>query len=92
MIFYNLLLARNCAVDVANNLCIIEEDGKGIVDWDSDECCLCKMNGNLIYSDGYPAAFHSRCVGVVSNLLPEGDWYEIRQFEEHNYWTLIFMD
>ncbi|XP_063937652.1 DDT domain-containing protein PTM isoform X2 [Daucus carota subsp. sativus] len=44
-------------------------------DWNSDECCLCKMDGSLICCDGCPAAFHSRCVGVTTNLLPEGDWY-----------------
>ncbi|KAI3846440.1 hypothetical protein MKX03_001890 [Papaver bracteatum] len=44
-------------------------------DWNSDECCLCKMDGSLICCDGCPAAYHSRCVGVVKDLLPEGDWY-----------------
>lgn len=44
-------------------------------DWNSDECCLCKMDGSLICCDGCPAAFHSRCVGVTTSLLPEGDWY-----------------
>ncbi|KAK4790845.1 hypothetical protein SAY86_031258 [Trapa natans] len=44
-------------------------------DWNSDECCLCKMDGNLICCDGCPAAYHSKCVGIVSDLLPEGDWY-----------------
>ncbi|KAI3905562.1 hypothetical protein MKX01_036471 [Papaver californicum] len=46
-----------------------------INDWNSDECCLCKMDGSLICCDGCPAAYHSRCVGVVKDLLPEGDWY-----------------
>ncbi|KAF3794718.1 DDT domain-containing protein [Nymphaea thermarum] len=44
-------------------------------DWNSDDCCLCKMDGNLICCDGCPAAYHSRCVGVSRDLLPEGDWY-----------------
>ncbi|GAB2277054.1 hypothetical protein Dimus_011762 [Dionaea muscipula] len=44
-------------------------------DYNSDECYLCKMDGNLICCDGCPAAYHSRCVGVVSNRLPEGEWY-----------------
>ncbi|CAN6444145.1 unnamed protein product [Victoria cruziana] len=44
-------------------------------DWNSDDCCLCKMDGNLICCDGCPAAYHSRCVGVCRDLLPEGDWY-----------------
>lgn len=33
------------------------------------------MDGNLICCDGCPAAFHSRCVGIASDALPEGDWY-----------------
>ncbi|GMI89092.1 DDT-PHD PROTEIN3 [Hibiscus trionum] len=44
-------------------------------DWNSDDCCLCKMDGSLICCDGCPAAYHSKCVGVVNALLPEGDWY-----------------
>ncbi|XP_074322413.1 DDT domain-containing protein PTM isoform X2 [Apium graveolens] len=44
-------------------------------DGNSDECCLCKMDGSLICCDGCPAAFHARCVGVTTSLLPEGDWY-----------------
>ncbi|XP_071704699.1 DDT domain-containing protein PTM-like [Rutidosis leptorrhynchoides] len=47
----------------------------GTSDWNSDECCLCKMDGNLICCDGCPAAFHSKCVGIATNLLPEGDWF-----------------
>ncbi|XP_020086891.1 DDT domain-containing protein PTM [Ananas comosus] len=45
------------------------------VDGNSDECCLCGMDGNLLCCDGCPAAFHSKCVGVAKDLLPEGDWY-----------------
>ncbi|KAL6563881.1 hypothetical protein OROHE_005121 [Orobanche hederae] len=66
---------RKSAVDVASTSCVTEEDGEEVADGNSDECCLCKMDGNLICCDGCPAAFHSRCVGVVSSLLPEGDWY-----------------
>lgn len=44
-------------------------------DKNSDECCLCKMDGSLICCDGCPAAYHSRCVGVECDLLPEGDWF-----------------
>lgn len=44
-------------------------------DRNSDDCCLCKMDGNLLCCDGCPAAYHSKCVGVASHLLPEGDWY-----------------
>ncbi|KAJ0260851.1 PHD-finger and DNA binding domain-containing protein [Hirschfeldia incana] len=44
-------------------------------DRNSDYCCLCKIDGNLLCCDGCPAAYHSKCVGVASDLLPEGDWY-----------------
>lgn len=44
-------------------------------DWNSDECVLCGMNGNLICCDGCPAAFHSRCVGISRASLPPGDWF-----------------
>ncbi|KAK4786056.1 hypothetical protein SAY86_002745 [Trapa natans] len=54
---------------------ITEEPSDETSDQNSDECCLCKMDGNLICCDGCPAAYHSRCVGLVSSLLPEGDWY-----------------
>ncbi|KAL7113497.1 hypothetical protein ACP275_04G064700 [Erythranthe tilingii] len=66
---------RKVAIDVASDSCTKEENDEESADWNSDECCLCKMDGNLICCDGCPAAFHSRCVGVVSSLLPEGDWY-----------------
>lgn len=52
-----------------------EELTNDTADWNSDECCLCKMDGNLICCDGCPSACHSRCVGLVSDLLPEGDWF-----------------
>lgn len=44
-------------------------------DGNSDECYLCGMDGNLLCCDGCPSAFHSKCVGVVEDLLPEGEWY-----------------
>ncbi|XP_062187653.1 DDT domain-containing protein PTM-like [Phragmites australis] len=51
-------------------------EGSGDMDdGNSDECYLCGMDGNLLCCDGCPAAFHSKCVGVVEDLLPEGDWY-----------------
>lgn len=65
-----------------NNLTITSADGplapevtEETADGNSDDCCLCGMDGSLICCDGCPAAFHSRCVGVVKDLLPEGDWY-----------------
>ncbi|KAL0911015.1 hypothetical protein M5K25_019115 [Dendrobium thyrsiflorum] len=54
---------------------IAQEEIDKIADGNSDECCLCRMDGNLICCDGCPAAFHSRCVGVVKDLLPEGEWF-----------------
>ncbi|XP_073139234.1 DDT domain-containing protein PTM [Henckelia pumila] len=66
---------RKSMMDVASTSCITQDDADEPTDWNSDECYLCKMDGNLICCDGCPAAFHSRCVGVVSSLLPEGDWY-----------------
>lgn len=52
-----------------------EEGLEGPDDGNFDECCLCSMDGSLICCDGCPAAFHSKCVGVAKDLLPEGDWY-----------------
>lgn len=58
-----------------------------VSDWNSDECCLCKMDGNLLCCDGCPAAYHSKCVGVSSHLLPEGDWYCPEcAFDRHKSW------
>lgn len=59
----------------ASNSFMKEEIIDETADWNSDECCLCKMDGNLICCDGCPAAFHSKCVGIAANLLPDGDWY-----------------
>ncbi|KAL1552986.1 hypothetical protein AAHA92_13718 [Salvia divinorum] len=46
-----------------------------VADGNGDECYLCKTDGNLICCDGCPAAFHARCVGVVTSQLPDGDWF-----------------
>ncbi|KAL3850928.1 hypothetical protein ACJIZ3_012810 [Penstemon smallii] len=66
---------RKAVLDVASSSCLAEEVPNEPTDYNGDECRLCKMDGNLICCDGCPAAFHARCVGVVSSLLPEGDWY-----------------
>ena len=66
---------RRVTVDVSGGSCLTEAIVEDASDWNSDECCLCKMDGNLICCDGCPAAYHSRCVGITSDLLPEGDWY-----------------
>ncbi|KAL6009994.1 hypothetical protein ACLOJK_000425 [Asimina triloba] len=62
------------SMDDFGSSCVTEEVGEGY-DPNSDECCLCRMDGSLICCDGCPAAYHSRCVGVAKDLLPEGDWY-----------------
>jgi hypothetical protein len=51
------------------------EGSDDVDDGNSDECYLCGMDGNLLCCDGCPSAFHSKCVGVVEDLLPQGDWY-----------------
>lgn len=52
-----------------------ESKEESSTDWNSDECVLCGMNGNLICCDGCPAAYHSRCVGISRSSLPPGDWF-----------------
>lgn len=66
---------RRASIDVSAGSCLSEEAVDESTDWNSDECCLCKMDGSLICCDGCPSAFHSKCVGVASSHLPEGDWY-----------------
>lgn len=44
-------------------------------DRNSDECCLCGMDGTLICCDGCPSAYHSRCIGLNKAFLPEGLWF-----------------
>ena len=46
-----------------------------VKDFNSDECCLCGMYGNLICCDGFPYAYHFRCVCISKAHLPEGAWY-----------------
>jgi len=52
-----------------------DEKIRPVENLNSDECCLCGMDGTLICCDSCPAAYHSRCVGVSKAFLPEGDWY-----------------
>ncbi|KAA8528057.1 hypothetical protein F0562_035074 [Nyssa sinensis] len=66
---------KRAQMDVSSGSCLAEEVVDETADGNSDECCLCKMDGNLICCDGCPAAYHSRCVGVANSLLPEGDWF-----------------
>ncbi|KAL3850156.1 hypothetical protein ACJIZ3_012811 [Penstemon smallii] len=66
---------RKAVMDVASSSCLAEEDPNEPTDYNGGECRLCKKDGNLICCDCCPAAFHARCVGVVSSLLPEAEWY-----------------
>jgi len=45
------------------------------VDKNGDECRLCGMDGTLLCCDGCPAAYHSRCIGVMKMYIPEGPWH-----------------
>ncbi|KAF7833689.1 DDT domain-containing protein PTM [Senna tora] len=73
--YFDIGKKRRAVMDVSGGSCLAEEIVDDTTDWNSDECCLCKMDGSLICCDGCPAAFHSRCVGIASDHLPEGDWY-----------------
>ncbi|XP_047159025.1 DDT domain-containing protein PTM isoform X2 [Vigna umbellata] len=73
--YFDASKKRRAVMDVSGGSCLTEENVDDTTDWNSDECCLCKMDGSLICCDGCPAAFHSRCVGIASDKLPEGDWY-----------------
>ncbi|KAH9321819.1 hypothetical protein KI387_016458 [Taxus chinensis] len=50
-------------------------EANDVQDFNSDECRLCGMDGNLLCCDGCPSAYHSRCVGVSKAHLLEGAWY-----------------
>nr|XP_007132372.1 hypothetical protein PHAVU_011G089300g [Phaseolus vulgaris]ESW04366.1 hypothetical protein PHAVU_011G089300g [Phaseolus vulgaris] len=52
-----------------------ESTEDGDVDRNGDECRLCGMDGTLLCCDGCPSAYHSRCIGVLKNHIPEGPWY-----------------
>ncbi|KAK7258117.1 hypothetical protein RIF29_32569 [Crotalaria pallida] len=73
--FFDTCKKRRGVADMSGGSCLTEEIADDTTDWNSDECCLCKMDGSLICCDGCPAAFHSRCVGIASDSLPEGAWY-----------------
>nr|XP_029151590.1 DDT domain-containing protein PTM isoform X1 [Arachis hypogaea] len=72
--YFDTCKKRRAGTDVSGGSCLTEEIADD-TDWNSDDCYLCKMDGNLICCDGCPAAFHSKCVGIASDNLPEGDWY-----------------
>ncbi|GAB2233927.1 hypothetical protein Drorol1_Dr00003157 [Drosera rotundifolia] len=52
-----------------NNLAATGEDGN------SDDCCLCGMDGTLLCCDGCPSSYHSRCIGVSKAHIPDGPWF-----------------
>lgn len=62
-------------MELADDLSLNDEVTGTSFDRNSDDCCFCKMDGSLLCCDGCPAAYHSKCVGLASHLLPEGDWY-----------------
>ncbi|CAN1189399.1 DDT domain-containing protein PTM [Linum perenne] len=66
---------RKAVVNVVGGSSLAEDATDDTMDLNIDECCLCKMDGNLICCDGCPAAYHSKCVGVANDSLPEGDWF-----------------
>ncbi|KAL0709420.1 hypothetical protein Bca4012_016398 [Brassica carinata] len=66
---------KRSMMELADDLSLNDEVIDLSFDRNSDYCCLCKIDGNLLCCDGCPAAYHSKCVGVASDLLPEGDWY-----------------
>ncbi|XP_024012206.1 DDT domain-containing protein PTM isoform X2 [Eutrema salsugineum] len=66
---------KRTMMERADDFPLNDEVIDGSFDRNSDDCCFCKMDGNLLCCDGCPAAYHSKCVGVASHLLPEGDWY-----------------
>ncbi|XP_057456747.1 DDT domain-containing protein PTM isoform X2 [Lotus japonicus] len=74
-IYFDTCKKKRAEMDMSGGSCLTKDIVDDTTDWNSDECCLCKMDGNLICCDGCPAAFHSRCVGITSDDLPEGDWY-----------------
>ncbi|KAJ0230708.1 PHD-finger and DNA binding domain-containing protein [Hirschfeldia incana] len=66
---------KRSMMELADDFSLNNEAVDGSFDRNSDDCCFCKMDGNLLCCDGCPAAYHSKCVGVASHLLLEDDWY-----------------
>lgn len=66
---------KRTSLDISGGSCLTGDVVDEATDGNSDECRLCKMDGNLICCDGCPEAYHLKCVGVANSLLPEGDWY-----------------
>ncbi|KAG0451026.1 hypothetical protein HPP92_026497 [Vanilla planifolia] len=64
----NVLIHSKCSEAVADSL-----DNEH--DENSDECCLCGMDGTLVCCDGCPSAYHSRCIGLSKAFLPDGSWF-----------------
>ncbi|CAH8281779.1 unnamed protein product [Eruca vesicaria subsp. sativa] len=66
---------RRAMMELADDLSPNDGVVAGSFDRNCDDCCICKMDGRLLCCDGCSAAYHSKCVGVASDLLPEGVWY-----------------
>lgn len=62
-------------IEVIGDFSLGEDVMDEVVDGNSDECYFCKMDGNLICCDGCFVVYYSKCVGIVSSFLSDGDWY-----------------
>ena len=53
-----------------------EDPGAELVieDGNVDYCLVCKQGGGLVCCDICPRAYHTGCIGVNEDDLPDGDW------------------
>jgi len=53
-----------------------EDSGAELVieDGNVDYCLVCKQGGGLVCCDICPRAYHTGCIGVNEDDLPDGDW------------------
>jgi chromodomain-helicase-DNA-binding protein 4 len=53
-------------------------EGEGIQEQDDDEhmeyCRVCKDDGELLYCDSCPSAYHTFCLNPPLTDIPDGDW------------------
>ncbi|XP_059200834.1 autoimmune regulator isoform X2 [Centropristis striata] len=50
------------------------ETNTGLVQYNEDECAVCKDGGELICCDGCPRAFHLTCTDPPLSTVPSGTW------------------
>ncbi|KAK9539220.1 hypothetical protein VZT92_004339 [Zoarces viviparus] len=50
------------------------ETTTGMVQYNDDECAVCKDGGELICCDGCPRAFHLTCLDPPLTSIPSGTW------------------